>query len=490
MAETIYLASAEGNTGKSTVAVGLLEALARRAARVGVFRPVSRVRAGSGRDYVLDLLLDHATADLDPAACVGVTYEQIHHGPDDALEAIVERFRAVEAVCDAVLVVGSDYTDIGTPTELRTNARIAANLGATVLLTLGGRRSDGDGGRTADEVAQVAEIAFAEFRSEHASLLGVIVNRCDPFEAAAIPTAVAAVVPDVPVFTIPESPALVAPTLATVLDGTRGELVAGDRALLEREVATTVVAAMTLENLLPRLSDGALVVMPGDRTDVLLGVLLAHASHTFPALAGVLLTGDIPLTPHVARLIDGLGLQLPIARSPLGTFEAVGAVRGVRSRLAAESPQKYALAVELFAAAVDTDVLFDRLGMAQSGVVTPLMFEFGLLSRAREHRRHIVLPEGDDDRVLEAAGIALRRGIAELTILGSEVAVRSRAIGLGIDLGGAHVIDPTAEPLRSRFAEEYARQRAHKGVSAALARDIVTDVSYFGTLMEIGRAHV
>jgi phosphate acetyltransferase len=118
-----------------------------------------------------------------------------------------------------------------------------------------------------------------------------------------------------------------------------------------------------------------------------------------------------------------------------------------------------------------------------TAVVTPLMFEYGLLARARERRRHIVLPEGDDDRVLEAAGIVLARGIADLTLLGNEVAVRSRALGLGIDLGRARVISPFADPLRERFAQTYARERAHRGVSVELARDTVTDVSYFGTLM-------
>ncbi|MDQ1530784.1 MAG: phosphate acetyltransferase, partial [Microbacteriaceae bacterium] len=204
---------------------------------------------------------------------------------------------------------------------------------------------------------------------------------------------------------------------------------------------------------------------------------------TFPMLAGVLLTGGIELTPNVARLVDGLHVDLPIARTDLGTFDAVAAVSAVRSTLAAESPQKTAEAIALFEEHVDADRLFAALDVHASAVVTPLMFEYGLLARARTDRRHIVLPEGDDDRVLEAAGIVLSRGIADITILGSEVAVRSRALGLGIDLGSARVVSPFAEPLRERFAQTYARERAHKGVSLELARDTVTDVSYFGTLM-------
>lgn len=482
MAEAIYLASAEGNTGKSTIAVGLVEALNRRVGRVGVFRPVSRT--ADGGDYVLEMLLRHTTADIGESAASGVTYEQVHHDPDAALAEILADYRAMAAACDAVVIIGSDYTDVGTPTELRFNARVAANLGAAVVLALGGRRGDSPDARTASEVAQVAEIALAEFRGEHAALLGVVVNRCDPGEVTEIAGALAALLPpDTGVFAIPEDPGLVAPSLATVLARAEGVLAVGDPALLERDVAHTVVAAMTLENLLPRLAAGTLVVMPGDRTDTLLGVLLAHAGDTFPALAGVLLTGGLTPAHHTQRLIDGLGVRLPIARTELGTFETAGRVAAVHGRLAAESPQKYARAVALFDAHVDAAVLLGAMDVHHSSVVTPLMFEYDLLSRAAAAPRHIVLPEGDDDRVLEAAGIVLRRGVARLTILGDPQQVRARAAGLGVDLAAADVIDPFAEPLRQRFAEAYATERAHRGVSLELARDTVTDVSYFGTLM-------
>jgi phosphate acetyltransferase len=111
------------------------------------------------------------------------------------------------------------------------------------------------------------------------------------------------------------------------------------------------------------------------------------------------------------------------------------------------------------------------------------MFEYTLLDRARAGARHIVLPEGTDERVLRAADILLRRRVVELTLLGPEATVRGAASRLGLDLYGAHVLDPSEPQLLERFAAEYAARRVHKGVTVDQARDVVSDVSYFGTMM-------
>jgi phosphate acetyltransferase len=481
----IYVTSAEGHTGKSTVALGVLETLVREAGRVGVFRPIAR--STTEPDYVLQLLLEHDTADIPYEDCIGVTYERVHTDPDGALTDIVSRFAAVERVCDAVLILGSDFTDIGSPTELSYNARIAANLGAPVLLVLGGRRNEGEGARSPDEMRQVADLTTAELREQHAGLLAVVVNRADPDQLKEIEKVVStALAGSVPVWAIPEDPFLVAPTLGAILEATDARQLWGDPALLEREALGTIVAAMTMENVLTRLTEGAVVVTPGDRADVLVGVLLAHASGTFPSLTGVILNGGFELAPQVQRLISGIGSTLPIAMSSLGTFEVLRRITQTRGRLAADSPRKYDTARALFDRYIDADELLRRLQVSPSSVVTPLMFEYGILERARENLKHIVLPEGNDDRILKAASTLLQRKVARLTILGVEATVRARATELGLDLSEADVIDPFTSELRQRFAEEYARIRSPKGVSVSQAADTVTDGSYFGTMMVHG----
>ncbi|HOQ21220.1 MAG TPA: phosphate acetyltransferase [Microbacterium sp.] len=497
MAQSIYITSTEGLSGKSTIVLGVIDALTRSIPRVGVFRSIARSTAE--RDYVLEMLLDHIGVDLDYEEAVGVTYDEVRADPDAALSKIVERFKAVEAKCDAVVIVGSDFTDVGSTSELGYNARIAANLGAPVLVVLNGRADQGDRlgmsvARTPEQLGQLMSLALTDISYQRAELFAVITNRADPARLREINAAVHAVVVDAPaadgtreapvgVWSIPEDVLLVAPAVRDIMLRLGGRLLRGDEDLMTREVLDVVVAGMSLNNILPRLTDGAIVIVPADRTEVLLGLLLANSSGTFPSISGIILNGPFPLPAAVDDLMAGLDSSLPIVQTDLDTYDTAVRVMGTRGRLAAGSQRRFDTALALFEQNVDTEEFTRALGLAHSAVVTPLMFEYQLLEKARTSRKRIVLPEGGDDRVLKAAATVLTRGIADLTILGEEAEVRGRAVELGIDLSAAQVLSPFDPVIVDRFAREYAQLRSHKGVTYAQAADTVTDVSYFGTMM-------
>ncbi|MFC4604860.1 phosphate acetyltransferase [Rhodococcus kronopolitis] len=470
---SIYIASPEGDTGKSTVALGVLQMLAGSAARVGVFRPIAR--STDEPDYILELMLAHTTAELGYDECLGVTYEQVHADPELAIGEIVARYHQVARQCDAVVIVGSDYTDVGSPSELGFNARIAANLNAPVLLALRGAE------RSPDEVRQLAEMCAAELRAQHAHLVGVVANRCDPDRLDEVITALASI--GVPVWSLPEVPLLWAPTMDELLTAVDGELYSGDRDLLQREALHVMVGGMTAEHILERLTEGQVVIVPGDRSDVLLAVVNAHEAEGFPSLAGIIMNGGLLPHPAVARLMAGLRRRLPILSTTLGTFDTASAAARVRGRVAVGSQRKVDTALGLMERRVNSADLLARLQVPRPEVMTPQMFEYQLIERARADRRHVVLPEGGDDRILRAAGRLLQRQVADLTILGEEAAVRRRAAELGVDLSAATVLDPTNCEYTEEFAVEYARLREHKGMTLERAREVVADISYFGTMM-------
>jgi len=469
----IYIASPEGDTGKSTIALGILGRLTATAPRVGVFRPVTR--AGNGRDHILELLLAHATADVPYEQCIGVDYQQLHTDADAAMVTIIDRYQAVAGRCDVVVVVGSDYTDIASPTELATNARVAANLGTPMVLAVRGR------GRTPEEVAELVGVCLDEIAGQHAHPAAVVVNRCAPDRLDETAQALRRFRPAC--YVLPEEPLLAAPSVAELRDAVAGTLINGDPALLDREVEAVLVAGMTAEHVLERLRDGMAVITPGDRSDVVLAVLSAHAAEGFPSLSTVILNGGLALHPAIAALVDGLRLQLPVIATDLGTFDTASAVAATRGRVTVRSQRKIDTAIELMERRGDLDEMLGVLSLPIPAVVTPQMFTHRLLEQARADRRRIVLPEGDDDRILKAAGRLLQRGVADLTILGEESRVRARAAELGVDLAAADVIDPRTSELRDRFAEQYAELRAHKGVTPEQARETMRDVSYFGTML-------
>ncbi len=475
----VYVAAPEGDTGKSTVALGLLRILAGTVQRVGLFRPVTVVpRAtdpGPGRDRIVEMLLQHTTVDLAYEDCIGVTNVRVHEDRDAALTEIVDRYHAVARQCDVVVILGTDYTGVPSPTEFDFNATVAVNLGAPVLLVI--RGAD----RTPEEIGTNARLTLEELYLEHAHPVGIVVNRCQPDALEAIQGELAHL--DLPVWTLPSQALLTAPTMGELKDAVDGTLYSGDPALLDREVMAVMVGGMTGDRILERLVDGMVVIVPADRTDAVLAILTAHAAEGFPSLAGMIWNGGLMPNPAMDRLVHGMRSTLPIICTDHGTYDTARVAADTRGRVYSGSGRKVETALSLMEKHVDTEELLARLRVDTPDVMTPQMFEHQLLERARADKRHIVLPEGDDDRILHAAGRLLRRDVADLTILGDPDAVRRRADELGIDLSGAEILDPRTSEHAERFAVEYAELRKHKGMTLDVARDRILDISYFATMM-------
>jgi phosphate acetyltransferase len=474
---SVYVASPEGLTGKSAVALGLLDALTREVGSVGVFRPLTA--AGSeddDLDLIVDLLVNQLGVSQTYDEAIGVTYEAARQDADEALHVIVERFGQLTDRFEVILVVGSDYTDVATGTELSFNAKIAANLGSPVVLVVHGRE------RSPEQIRAAAHSAMVELRANHAQTVAVIANRVDHDATDAVRHALADL-EDVVTAAIPENPLLSAPTFRALVEAADGELVLGSQTWMDREALGVIVAAMSLPHVLDRLLPDVAVIAASDRTDLLPGLMLAHQSGTFPTLAGILLTGGYEMPETIRRLSEGVQQHLPIALTELGTFTTAERAMRVRGPITKDSSRKIETAHRVFAEQVDQAALLTAIDISGSQVRTPLMFEYQLMQRARADRQRIVLPESQDDRILEAAAILLLRGVADLTLLGEENSVRARASALGLDLDEATIVSPFDADLVEKFAAAYAAARAHKGMTVERAREIVTDISYFGTLM-------
>ncbi|MFJ8043150.1 phosphate acetyltransferase [Kitasatospora sp. NPDC096147] len=491
MARSVYVTGIDRGDGRQAVELGVMELLTRQVDRVGIFRPLVHPNAPGepGADHVVELLRDRYRLDLPTAEMYGLTYEeaaalQAAQGQDELVSTLVERFHALERRCQAVLVLGTDFADTNIPDELAFNARLANEFGAWVLPVVGGHDED--------PLAVIAEVrnAHRAYRDLGCSVLAMIANRVAPGAKQQIQRVLAEKL-SIPSYVLPEEPALAAPTVAQLVEATGAEVLLGDAAGLARDVRGFVFGGAMLPTFLDALTDGALVVTPGDRADLVIGSLAAHAAGA-PPIAGVLLTLGQHPGPNVMALAGRLAPGTPVAVVPEGSWLTAAALTHLEGRIGPASPRKAEIALGLFELHVDTAELTNRIELGKSERVTPMMFEHALLERARSDRRHVVLPEGTEDRVLRAAEVLLRRNICDLTLLGPPDEVRRKAAALGIvvpaddlDRDGARlrIVDPATSPLRQQFAELYAKLRAHKGMTVELALDVVTDVSYFGTLM-------
>ncbi|MGC5384252.1 MULTISPECIES: phosphate acetyltransferase [Micromonospora] len=472
VARSVYLTGVGSGGGKSTVALGLAELLSRQVERIGAFRPLV---TGDGTDPILALLTERYRMDLPVDELYGATYAEasalVADGRrEELISRIVTRYREVERRCPAIVVVGSDfaYGDGTGPRELAFNARLATEFSSVVVPVVDGF------GQTPETIAAALRGAYHDLVDLGATVIAGLANRVpEPMTLPELP---------VPAYAIPEVPTVSAPTVAEVAAALRGTVLTGDETALDRDVLDYVVGAAHVPTLLDHLTDGALVITPGDRADLLVAAGAAHVAGQV-SLAGLVLTlGEQP-DPRAMRLVERMNTGLPVLSVPSDSYDTVSASSRIEGRPSTANPRKVEAALGAFERCVDTDDLARRLRVSRSARVTPLMFENDLIDRARAQRRRLVLPEGADERILRATEVLLRRSVAEITLLGRPDEIARRTRELGVDLGDAQVVDPATSPWRDEFAQAYAQLRAHRGVTVELAHDIVAQPNYFGTMM-------
>ena len=488
MARSVYVASVEGHTAKSVLALGMIKALQGSNLRVGIFRSVT---PNAENDHVLKLLLSQLAEETSYEDSIGVSYKEVHESPERALSKIITRYRAQAKKFDAMVVIGSDYKDVVGTTELSFNAKVAANIAAPVVMVLSGRQAYSTSehlgqaaARSVSDLAQMAELSLSEMKNENASLLAIAVNRAEPSDTQQIHDSLKSLVaPETPVWVLPEDKLLVAPRLRQIQEAVGGKLLFGEPARLETETLDVVVAAMSAEHVLERLKDRAVVVTPGDRTDVIVPLIMADQAETFPTLSGIILNGGFELPTEIQKLIKGMNASIPIISCDSGSFDTTMQVVQTRALLTADDKVKLARANGLITNSLDLLQVARVIDECIVNTVTPLMFEQDLIERARENKKKIVLPEGADDRILQAAAEVLEKNIADLIILGNPKAVQARSKELGIDISKAELMEVSGSKYFGACVSEYVKLRSHKAITEQQAKEKMQDASYFGTML-------
>ena len=476
MARNVYITAMGPQSGKSVVALGLMELLSARTDRAGFFRPL--VAAGDGTDAQIELIRSRYGLETAPGDMFALTddeaQQRVAAGEREEVEKrVLGAYRALEERFDVVVCEGTDFAGSTPALDFDLNAALANGLGCPVLAVV---VAD-----SADSAEAAVRVARESLEQKGCELFGVVVNRVPAERVDEVRERLRPGEGESPVYVLAEDPTLARPSVAEVAAALGAEPLSKGAEGLDREVSAVRVAAMSVEHFIGDLVDGTLVIVPGDRADIVVASLAASHAADFPTVAGIVLTAGYELDPTVRRLVEEA--PFPVLATGRRTYDAATTVHAVRPVISAATERKVATALSVFESAVDPLDMQERIVLERPRRITPIMFEYELIERARSGRRHIVLPEGEDERVLRAADILLRRDVVDLTILGDPAEMRSRAATLGLDLDQARLVDPLQSPDRARFAAIYHDLRKHKGVTEELALETAGDVTYFATLM-------
>ncbi len=482
MTKGVYITSAEPFSGKTIVVLGLMEFLVGRIGRIGFFRSV--VNESGQPDSFLSLIQSRYQQSHAPETMYGCTFEEarkllVEDQTEDLYSQILEKYKNLEAQCDFVVCVGTDYSKASSAVELEFNMAMANHLGIPILPVLKGANKPISG------ILDATQMIVNQLRDHRCDVLAVVVTHVEPADRGSLLSILRQVfIDDFPIYVIAEDPRLQKPTIGEIANSIQAKIVNGSEEMFDVVVRNVKIAAMELPNFLEHIEEGSLIITPGDRSDIILGALAADLSGLYPQIAGLILTGNIKPAPKILQILASLGAKnLPVFAVDSGTFATAIAVDAVECSIGPRDQRKIAAALGLVETSVDLPELVERVALSPSEHVTPLMFQYELIHRAKRVRKHIVLPEGMEERVLRAAEIALFRDICDITLLGNEQDIRRKISSLGLSLEKASIIDPMTSELRESFTDIYCELRKHKGISRPIAYEAMSEPTFFGTMM-------
>ncbi len=483
MTNAIYLTTTEPYSGKSIIALGLVNLLAGKTEKIAYFKPVIS-REGNEKDSHLEMMAGHFNLSAPYKDMFVFTrnevVKQINAGNEAyIIDTIIDRFKQLQEKFDFVVVEGTDFMGGSTNVEFDGNISIAKNLGIPAALIVKGE------GKSVQEIVDTAVSTTKGFTDEGVQILTVIANKINGDKEEEIRTQLTKALPaSIIVTSIPSNKDLGNPTMKEIHESVGGKVLFGDH-LLSNQVDTSIVGAMQLHNCLTRLSKNTLIVTPGDRGDIIIGALQANISKNYQKIAGIVLTGGLVPEPTIMKLIEGLDTVVPIVAVESGTFKTVNRVANTQSRITPGNKDKIALAISLFDNHVDVKALERKIISFRTTSITPRMFQYQIVKRAKEHKKHIVLPEGDDDRILIAADALVKQNVVDITILGNRETILAalKRLNLSMDLEKVKIINPGTSDRYQEYVETLVELRKSKNLSMEMARDLMLDVSYFGTMM-------
>jgi len=477
--KSLFIAAQEINAGTLFVSMGMMEVLKRNLHRVAFFRPV--IYKKDTVDGDIEFMLNRYALDMKYEDAYGFDVEYVEDmiasGKTDTLiNQLITKFKKLEREYDFVLCEGIRRSFLSSNINYDLNVKIAQNFGSGYVNIINAKE------KSVREVYESVQIEHENISSLGSTHFATFVNRLNDLKYEKLQKKVTK--SETTIYLLKELEELSLISIRDVIEtlGAKEILVVPED--YTRSVRALKVAALSLDNFLEHIEEDDLVIVPPDRSEIILGLLGALYSKSYPNISAIIFPFGMRLHPNINKLILGLdGFSIPLLSVETDTYETTRNLSKVHSRIRVDSERKIALSLGLFNSSVDIEYIEKKIASSTSSVMTPLMFEYKLFEMARSNRKKIVLPESSDERILRAAEIILHREVADIILLGDREEVIEIGLRLGLDLSKASFIDPLHSAYLKEFGETFYEMRKAKGLTHQAALDSVTHINYFATMM-------
>ncbi len=483
--KTLFVTSLEEGAGGLVVSMGLMEFLKRKVRKVAFLKPVILANSPKNDDDI-KFMIEYFHLKIDYNDSYVFTASEVENliaddKTNEIYEKIIEKFEILNKQYDFILCEGISKSLFTSTVDFDINLEIAKNISSPVIGVLSARN------KTLKEIWKEIKIEQETIKDEGCNYFAIFINRLDKKSFLDLSKQIQCLEKnDKSIYLLPEMKELSYPTIDEINSWIKSKYIFGNHKDLNRLVKQSKIATMNMEHFLTELEDGDLIVVHGDRLDIILSSIVANYSKDFPSISGIVLAGGYAPDANFIKLIKGVGdFGIAILSSDKDILTIALETNKIKAKIMSNSLRKITTIKEMFISHINFEKIEEKINTSKnSNIVTPSMFEYRIFEKAKINLKTIVLPESEDERILRAVDILQRRKIVKIILLGARDEIYSKCSSLGIKLSNdIKIVNINTDVLKTKYINKFYELRKHKGMTKEGAIDMMNNKNYFATMM-------
>lgn len=477
---SVFIFSTDLYSGKSLATFGMMQMIMKKKHFVTFFRPIIEESCYNVKDGHLSSVIFYFKIKIFYEEAFSFTRKEaiflFNYGDKYKIyNYIYIQYKELENNFDFILVEGQDCYNDTQYFDIEMNTEIAKHLHLSIILALNGANKN-------------IKTISSYIRNQYVNFIFLVINKTlIPFQL--IQSYLNRYFPsEVIVFTIPPDDILDKPTLIEIKKEFNAELIIGNKYNLNKITMKYIVSPMEFHYSIINFNEDYedyLIITQGDRIDIILEALIANISFTYGHISAIILTGGLIPENTFLHLIKGVPNFIPILSVFSDNLESTKRVASIKQYIYPNNIINFQQNINIFKKYMDSPLFFEKITFSKYNYFTPQMFYYNILKKSKIAQKHIVLPEGMEERILLAAYLFIKEGLGKITILGDPKKIMKKVNSLGLywEQEKITLLDPTTSHLYEDFYSTLYNLRKEKGLQLTEAKNLMLDASYFGTMM-------